>query len=182
MRADRWRIIGAAEDEVRSIRFVILDLPSIPFTSGVVLPEIPQTEEVLLFGREELRAGCASEIYEDIGVEEAREALSMRLMVSSAFVVWYGEGVERKKLFVINLSQQSQHWPKGSVKMENLPCFALNLAKNDHLMSWDVKSGYRHFYLHPKMRDYFLFQYGDRSYRCIALPFGWERSVYGSRS
>jgi hypothetical protein len=24
-------------------------------------------------------------------------------------------------------------------------------------MSWDVKSGYRQFYLHPKMREYFIF-------------------------
>jgi hypothetical protein len=39
-----------------------------------------------------------------------------------------------------------------------------------------VRSGYRHFYLHPRMRDYFLFHYGGRIYSCIALPFGWGRS------
>jgi hypothetical protein len=61
--------------------------------------------------------------------------------------------------------------------METLPSFALQLLKNDHLMSWDVKSGYRHFYLHPRMRDYFLFHYDGCFYRCVALPFGWGRSV-----
>jgi hypothetical protein len=182
MRADRWRDMGATEYEVRAIRFGNLDLPSIPFTSGVVLPAIPQTEEDLVFGREDLRAGCASGIYEEIGVEEVREAVSMGRMVSSAFVVWQGEGVGRKGRFVLNFSQQSRHWPKGSVKMETLPGFALNLVKSDHLMSWDVKAGYRHFYLHPKMRDYFLFHYGGRSYRCTALPLGGEDRFYGSRS
>jgi hypothetical protein len=137
--------MGATEYEVRAIRFGILDLPSIPFTSGVVLPAIPQTEEDLEFGREDLRAGCASGIYEEIGVEEVREAVSMGRMVSSAFVVWQREGTERKGRFVINFSRQSRHWPKGSVRTETLPGFALNLVKNDHLMSWDVKSGYRHF-------------------------------------
>jgi hypothetical protein len=61
--------------------------------------------------------------------------------------------------------------------METLPAFAPQLLKNNHLMSWDVNSGYRHFYLHPRMRDYFLFHYGGRYYRCIALPFEWGRSV-----
>jgi hypothetical protein len=80
------------------------------------------------------------------------------LMVSSAFIVWQGEGTERKGHFVVNFSSQSQHWPKGSVKMETLPCFGLSLQRGDHLMSLDIKSGYRHFYLHPCMRDYFLFR------------------------
>jgi hypothetical protein len=89
----------------------------------------------------------------------------MGRMVSSAFVVWQGEGTESKGRFLINFSRQSRHWPKGSVKMETFPCFALNLVKSDRLMSWDVKSGYRHSYMHPKMREYFLFRYGGRLYR-----------------
>jgi hypothetical protein len=177
LQADKWRNMGAKEYEVRAIRFGILDLPSIPFTSGLVLSAIPQTEEDLYFGRDNLRAGCASGIYEEVVVEDVQEVLRTGRMVSSAFLVWQGEGEERKGRFVINSSRPSQHWPKGSVKMENFPGFAVNLLKNDYLMSWYVKSGYRHFYLHPRMRDYFLFHYGGRFYRCIALPFGWGRSV-----
>jgi hypothetical protein len=48
-----------------------------------------------------------------------------------------------------------------SFKMETLPGFALNLLKGDCQMSWDVKSS--HFYLHPRMCDYFLFRYGGVS-------------------
>lgn len=38
-------------------------------------------------------------------------------------------------------------------------------------------SGYRNFYLHPYMRDCFLFRYNGKYYLCIAFPFGWGRSV-----
>jgi hypothetical protein len=98
-------------------------------------------------------------------------------MVSSAFTVWQREGPERKGSFVINFERQSGHWQKESVKMEMLPGFAPGLVRNVVLTSWKVKSGYRHFYLHPRMRDYFLFHYGGRFYRYVALPFGWGRSV-----
>jgi hypothetical protein len=176
LRADRWRDLGGTEYEVRAIRFGILDLPLIPFTSGVVLPAIPQSEENLL-GREDLRAGCATGIHEKVSTEEVREVVRTGRMVSSAFTVWQGEEAERKGRFVINFARQSRHWQKGSVKMETLPGFALDLVRNDVLMSWDVKSGYRNFYRHPRMRDDFLFHCGGRFYRCVALPFGRGGSV-----
>jgi hypothetical protein len=106
-----------------------------------------------------------------------REIVRTGRMASSAFMVWQGEGTERKGHFVINFVRQSRHWPKGSIKTENLSGFALNLLKGECLMSWYVKSGYLHFYLHPRMHDCFLFRYGGRVYRCIALPFGQGRSV-----
>lgn len=61
--------------------------------------------------------------------------------------------------------------------METITSFALDLQRDDQLMSWDIQSGYQHFYLHPVMRDMFMFRYNSRYYRCIALPFGWGRSV-----
>jgi hypothetical protein len=177
LRAERWRDMGATEYEVRAIRFGILDLPSSPFTSGLVLPVIPQNKEDLEFGKEDLRIGCDSGIYEELSAEEVRAVVETGRMVSSAFTTWQGEGVERSGRLVISFARQSKHWPKGSVKTETLPGFALNMVKNDYLMSWDVKSGYRHFYLHPRMRDYFLFKYDARFYRRIVSPFGWGRSV-----
>ena len=62
------------------------------------------------------------------------------------------------------------------MRMETLTEFGQSLEQGDHMFSWDVKSGYRHFRLAPHMRDYFLFHYNRRFYRCIALPFGWGRS------
>jgi hypothetical protein len=100
---------GATEYEARAIRFGILDLPSIPFTSGVVLPVIPHSREDLEFRRCDLGAGCASGIYEEVGLEEVREAVCLGRMVSSAFLVWQREGAERKGRFVINFSRQSRH-------------------------------------------------------------------------
>lgn len=175
-RADAWRQLGASEFLCRAIRFGIRDMPSVPFTDGCVLGEIPQKEADLEFGREDLRAGCAGGVYEEVFAEEAAAIVRSGKMCSSAFVVWQGEGEKRKGRFVVNFKRQSTHWPKGSVKMETLPAFALDLHQGDALMSWDVKGGYRHMYLHPDVRDMFLFRYDGRYYRCIALPFGWGRS------
>jgi hypothetical protein len=101
----------ATEYEIRARCYRILDLPSILFTSKVVLGSIPKAEEELLLRREDLRASCASGIYKEFGVEEAREAVSLGRMVSSEFVIWQGEVVERNGRFVIKFSQQSRHEP-----------------------------------------------------------------------
>jgi hypothetical protein len=60
--------------------------------------------------------------------------------------------------------------------MENFPSFGLSLCRNDYMMSWNIKSGYRHFYLYSLMREFFVFRFAGL-YRCIVLPFGWRRSV-----
>lgn len=174
---DAWRSeLGASEYLCRALRYGIREMPSVPFTGGTVLGEIPQSAEDISFAREDLRVGCVTGVYEELTREGARRILRTGKMCSSAFVVWQGDGAARKGRFVINFKQQSKHWPKGSVKMETLPGFALDLQERDVIMSWDIKSGYRHMYLHPDMRDYFLFRYDGRYYRCIALPFGWGRS------
>jgi hypothetical protein len=81
------------------------------------------------FGWEDLRAGCATGIFEEICAEEVTEIVQAGQMVSSAFTVWQGDGLERKGRFVINFARQSRHWPKGSVKLETLPAFSLSLVK-----------------------------------------------------
>jgi Reverse transcriptase (RNA-dependent DNA polymerase) len=78
---------------------------------------------------------------------------------------------------VVNLTKQSKHWPKGSVRMETLPEYALELERGKKMVSFDIQAGYRHFLLASQMRDWFLFRYGGHFYRCIALPFGWGRSL-----
>jgi Reverse transcriptase (RNA-dependent DNA polymerase) len=76
----------------------------------------------------------------------------------------------------VNVSKKSKHWKKGSVKMETLPQYAMDLEKGDHMVSFDIESGYRHFRLAPRMRDWFCFRFNGRCFRCIALPFGWGSS------
>jgi hypothetical protein len=81
----------ATEFEVRVTRFVILELPSISFTSGVILPAIPQRKEDLALGREDLLAGRAGGIYEEVGREEVREAVRVGLLYSPRGVVPVGK-------------------------------------------------------------------------------------------
>jgi hypothetical protein len=57
------------------VQYAFLDPPSILFTSGVVLPDIPQGKEDMEFGREDLRASYASGVYEQVGAAEVAEIL-----------------------------------------------------------------------------------------------------------
>ena len=177
-RVEAWRALGASEYVCRNIRFGIFDPPTVPFTEGTVAPEIPQTQEDLEFAAEDLSSGCQEGIYEEVSAHEVRRLLREGLMVSNAFVVWEERDgpSSRKGRFVVNLSEQSKHWPKGSIRMETMTSFSLQVREGDHMVSFDIRSGYRHFRLAPKMRNYFLFRYQGKYYRCVALPFGWGRS------
>jgi Reverse transcriptase (RNA-dependent DNA polymerase) len=175
-RVEEWRQLGASPFLCRAIKYGIYEPPTIPFVSGEVMGELPQSAEDLRFGIEDLRAGCAEGIYEEVSREDVNAVQAKGCMISSAFVVWQ-DGLEgRKGRFVVNFAKQSKHWKKGSVKMETLPQYAMDLQKGDHMVSFDIKSGYRHFRLAPHMRDWFCFRYDGRFFRCIALPFGWGRS------
>jgi hypothetical protein len=54
-----------------------MDLPVIRFNSGVLLPAIPQSEEDLDFRREDLHAGFATGVYEEVSTEEVREVVGV---------------------------------------------------------------------------------------------------------
>lgn len=96
--------------------------------------------------------------------------------VSSKFVVLQPcDGGEKGRL-VVNLSDQSNHWPKGSMKIEHVGEFVCHLLRGDHPMSMDIYKGYRLLRLHPSMRNWSLFQFNGRYYWCVALPFSWGRS------
>lgn len=99
------------------------------------------------------------------------------MITSSNFTGWKGEWEGLKARFFINLHLYSQHWKKGSVLMYTVLPFSLDLQRGDRLMSFNVKGGYRHMFLHPSVRDLFLFRYADRCFQCIALPFGWMWSA-----
>lgn len=53
--------------------------------------------------------------------------------------------------------------------MEALQGIAVELRSGDILISWNFKIGFRHFYLHPDARDYFLFRSAGRYRSCTAL-------------
>lgn len=123
-----------------------------------------------------MQEGCRSGIYKEITPEHAAQAKANGAIISSGFVVWQETGEGRKGRFVVNLSVQSKRWKKGRVRMESLPEFATEIQRGDHFLSMDISKGYRHFRLHPRMRDWFIFRWDGRYYQCVALPFGWGRS------
>ena len=176
LRASAWRDIGASEHACRAIRFGIYEAPTVPFTDGRISPPIPQSEEDLAFGLADLEEGCRTGVYQNVPLEEVRDLTSKGLPVASAFVTWKETSEGPVGRFVIDFAEQSMHWPKGTIRMETLAEFGLSLEEGDHMFSWDIKSGYRHFRLAPSMRDFFLFRYHGHFYRCVALPFGWGRS------
>lgn len=61
--------------------------------------------------------------------------------------------------------------------MKTVPSFAIYMENEDFMFSFDINSDYQHFSLHLDMRDYFLFHYNGRLFRCITLPFSWGRST-----
>ena len=77
---------------------------------------------------------------------------------------------------MINLSKQSLRWKHDRVRMEMLAEFAMKVRHGHHFLSLDIAMGYRHMRLHPAMRDWFIFKYDGRDYRCMALPYEWGRS------
>lgn len=172
--ARNWENIGASAFVIRTLLFGVWDPPRIPFCHGRELPTVPQTAEDLIAGTVDLEEGCRLGTYQQVSSEHARTKMKAGALISSAFVTWQ----KSKPRFVINLREQSKHWEKRSVQMETLSSFGAVLCRGERLLSFDWKSGYRHFALHSRMWDWFIFKYDGRYYRCIALPFGWSASPY----
>jgi hypothetical protein len=139
-RVESWRLFGESELLFRAVQFGILEQPSITFSSGKVINPFPQTPEDLAFGREDLRAGCQEGMYKKVTTGEAERIRSTGAMISSSVVVWQDGPEGRKWRFVVNLSKQSKHWPKGSVRMETLPEYTLELEYGEKMVSFDIDS------------------------------------------
>lgn len=74
---EAWRQMVASAHMCRGIQFGIYEQPLHPSLHGrvVELGYIPQSEEALQFGTEDLRQGCASGIYQEVSKDHARRAL-----------------------------------------------------------------------------------------------------------
>lgn len=163
----------ASEYLWRALMFGIRDISNVPFQEGVVLGEVPHSAEYRVFAEEGLRNGCWDRVFESVSQEKVGVVLGREDGVIGVNRL-VGEET-RGREFRGEPSSAENALAKGSVIMETMQGFAMKMRKEDMLMSWDVKSWYRHFHLHPDFRDYFLFRYGGRNYRCVALPFGWGR-------
>lgn len=50
------------------------------------------------------------------------------------------------------------------------------IATGGHIISIEIKKGYRNFRLHSSMRDWLLFRWKGRYFQGVGLPFIWGRS------
>lgn len=75
-------------------------------------------------------------IFEDVARAEFQRTVGEVKIVSSSFEAWKGEGAERKGRFVINFSRWSKHWLKGTVEMDALQGFKLELGNENNVMGY----------------------------------------------
>lgn len=79
-----------------------------------------------------------------------------------------GKESQVSRIFV----EAKQALAQGKYNMYNLPSFVLETEKGYIHLSFDIKSGYSHFYWQSYMRDFFLVLYSLTFYLCLSLPFG----------
>lgn len=79
--------LGASEYLTRAIRYGVMDMPTVPFTEGLILGDLPQSTEDREFARSDLERGCRESVYEEITREEAYRLARKGHMISSAFTV-----------------------------------------------------------------------------------------------
>lgn len=141
----------------RDIQFGIYDPPAQTFVneSGAKLGDISQWEEVISFGKENLKEGCKG-IYKEVSRSHAMQAKDAGAVISSAFTVWKEKDGKKKGRFVVNFSRQWTHWTKGYVRMKGLVEFAMYVELGDHLVPIDVEKGHWHMRLHTSMRGWFI--------------------------
>lgn len=63
-------------------------------------------------------------------------------MIYSSFLVWQDGSGRRKRSFVVNISIPWKHFPKRSVRMEEISSFTMDLQRGDHLLSMEIKKRY----------------------------------------
>ena len=129
---------------------------------GEELPDIPQSAEDRAFAIQNVKEGCKTVIYREISAGHASRAKNGCAIISFAFVVWQDGSEGRKWWFVVNLYKKWKCWKKDTVKRESLSEFAMEMQKGDHFISMDIHKGYRHFPLHPSMRNWFVFCYAGK--------------------
>lgn len=172
--AEKWvTMLKVSPDFKAKLTDGLLDMPTDAVWGLPPMGPVPQSTEDVAFGVADLETGCKTGVVEEVDEEEVKDLIRRGYLVSSAFTIWQGEGEDRKGRFVVNFSRQSKFWKKGSVRMERMEEFAGELRQGEKLISFDIQAGYRHVHLHPLMLNFFLFSYGGKTYRCLALPFGW---------
>lgn len=186
-----YDLVSLAEEEWRSATDISAEMLTVlkhgirdmPTNRVLGLPEmgpIPQDSRSIAFGEADLAKGLQVEngFYRKMTESDLTRVRSQGKLISSAFTVWQEkDGIEEGR-FVICLNRQSKFFRKRPTRMEGAVNFCAHIQKDDHMISFDVKSGYRHLKLHRDMIDDFVFCYNGEYYQCLAMPFGWGPAAY----
>lgn len=86
---------------VETLKGLLLDLPERPEWGLPPMSAVPQSEEDIAFGPQDLLEGCRRGIYEKVTTAEKAEASAGGYLTCLLFVVWKGEGEKSKKRVVV---------------------------------------------------------------------------------
>lgn len=81
-------------------------------------------------------------------------------------------------MYVHYFHLQSQQWEKKGTRMDTKEDFSSLLRYGYHMLSFDLRGGYRHLSLHRYIRNFFLFRCDGRLFRWHALLFGCGSSSF----
>ena len=88
------------------------------------------------------------------------------------------KGSEGRFRLIINTRYVNEHMVKTQFKFEGPKDLADMAEKWDHVVSFDLTSGYYHVELHPHTRTYTGFEWKDRYYYYNYFPFGFATSPW----
>ena len=150
------------------------DIPRTDWARGVPWEKerVRWTQEEIAFGQRLIEKRLTSGVWEELETSLLHEQAHC---VAREFLVYKGTKIDRA---VADFSEMTEYFPRMKMKYESLAEFCGSLTKGDRLLTWDFRSGYNHFRLHPSMRKYFVVRFMGRHFRYIALPFGWGPSGY----
>lgn len=163
-----WGTLMEASPEL--LKVLSEGVRDMPMKRVVALPEtgaIPQDTRSIEFGEEDLTKGLLPEnsFYRRMTAADMVRVRSKGRLISSAFTVWQEKGGVEEGRFEICLNRQSKFYLKGPTRMEGAAEFCTYIKEGDRMISFDVKSGYRHLKLHPDMINDFVFCYNGQYYQ-----------------
>lgn len=133
------------------------------------MPLIPKDIRSIEFGEADLAKGVLPEnrFYRRMTEEDMQRVRSAGKLISSVFTIWQDKKGTEECRFVICLNKQSNFYQKKPTRLEGAAEFSGYIRQRDRMLSFDIKSGYRHLRLHPYMIEDFVFCYNGKYYQCL---------------
>lgn len=82
----------------------------------------------------------------------------------------------KKYRLVIDLRELNATQTPATCEVETLRELRAQLRPKDHMVAMDLTDGYFHLSIREEDRKYFGFRIGSRTFRMVAVPFGWNHA------